>query len=129
MNRFLVLTSLVFWWLANTAVLADETLYKTQAVDGVEYVFKTSPYGATIVRLQKKEENTSDQLVFPKRLGGRKVIALEGCRLPDEPRDNSLVMRETRSLVNDKAAIGFKHIVLPDNIEVIGDEAFEHRIA
>ena len=86
MNRFLGVTSLATCLLfANSAVLADEILYKTQVVDGVEYVFYTSAYGATIVGLHKQKENTSDRLVFPKRLGGRKVTALEGCRIPDAP--------------------------------------------
>ena len=127
MNQFLVLTSLVFWCFANTAILADETLYKTQVVDGVEYVFYTSAYGATIVGLHKQKENTSDRLVFPKRLGGRKVTALEGCRIPDAPQNISIGDRNgdgRRSLGDKKAAIGFTRIVLPGSIELIGDEAF-----
>ncbi|MBP5286261.1 MAG: leucine-rich repeat domain-containing protein, partial [Kiritimatiellae bacterium] len=113
----------------HSLLFADETLYMTQAVEGVEYVFKTSPFGATIVRLHKRAENVSDQLVFPNRLGGRKVTALEGCLLPGEHREVSIggMMRgDRRSLVNDKTAIGFKHIVLQDSIKAIGDEAFHH---
>ena len=128
MNRFLVLTSLAIWAIAHDAVWADGTLYATQAVDGVEYVFKTSCYGATVVRLRKQTENLSDRLMIPKQLGGRKVIALEGCRLPEEPRNNTIggMMRgDRRSLVNDKPEIGFKHVVLPDGIELIGDESFK----
>lgn len=119
MNRILVFASLVFLLLDYSVVLADETLYKTQSVDGVEYFFKTSPYGATIVGFQKMKGNTSDRLLFPKRLEGRKVTALEGFRPPDD------FLADNDIFFYDENAIGFKHVVMPEGIQLIGDEAFE----
>lgn len=113
--------------LTFAASAADKV--ETEVVEGVEYSFKPSAAGVTIIGLKKLANADPNRLVVPRVLGGKKVKLIGDEAFCDDGSfmwNGQKVITAVSSFAQSRGggSIGFKVVVLPNGLESIGAKAF-----